>query len=270
MSLIDDRGRVFGRVNLIDAFVTILVLALIPLAYAAYLMFRAPMPKIVEISPQEFSESALSSDHHDRPRLQIKGENLREALVVRFGEVISEGWLIQDGRRAEAVMPILAAGIYDMSLSDGGRVLLRVPGALRVVAPPSPAKVEEVPIPSALALITVRFVSEPEVVAVMNVGDVDVAGPEPETNRAILTEIGKERETSSALMVVESVLGRNSFQIQRPVLVFTGKLRVPVVSTPVGWSYKDRPVKVGGPFSFVTMSGAMGGSILAVKVVPQK
>ena len=44
MALIDEQGRLFGKVNLIDALVALVALLLIPLAYGAFLLFRAPVP----------------------------------------------------------------------------------------------------------------------------------------------------------------------------------------------------------------------------------
>ena len=46
MALIDERGRLFGRINLIDLAVIVFVAVLIPLGYGAYLVFRAPAPHI--------------------------------------------------------------------------------------------------------------------------------------------------------------------------------------------------------------------------------
>jgi hypothetical protein len=266
VSLIDDRGRLFGRVNLIDALVAVVALGLIPLSYGAYLMFRPPIPKIIEVSPGEITDSPPADE---RPRLRLTGEHLREALLPVIGGVPSPGFLVQNSQRAEVIVPVLPVGTHDLSLVDGGRVLVTVPGAVRVVAPPPPVKAIAPPVRSALALVTIRFLAEPEVLAVMKVGDVDVVGSGAEANRAVLTEIGTARETASALVWGESVLGRN-FQIHRPVQLFTGRVRVPVIYTPAGWTYKDRHVKVGAPFFFVTISGGMGGSILDVKIGPQK
>ena len=49
--MIDERGRLFGQVNLIDAVVAIVALGLIPLAYGAFLMFRMPLPKVTGATP---------------------------------------------------------------------------------------------------------------------------------------------------------------------------------------------------------------------------
>ena len=48
MSLVDDRGRVGGSINLIDAIVVVLIVVLVPLAYGAYLLFRTPAAKLQE------------------------------------------------------------------------------------------------------------------------------------------------------------------------------------------------------------------------------
>jgi hypothetical protein len=42
MSIVDERGRVAGRINLIDAVAAVAIVVLVPVAYAAYLLFRTP------------------------------------------------------------------------------------------------------------------------------------------------------------------------------------------------------------------------------------
>ena len=382
MSVIDERGRLFGRVNLIDAIVALVLLGLIPLAYGAFVMFRAPVPKITAITPSQVAE------HHEG-MLQITGEDLRPFLDVRFGMSGSKGFLVQSPTRAAVVLPDLAPGTYDLTLVDEGQVLLTKPGALTVVARPSPpvmrtevqalgafvglsaaaaralavgAKFEPqkdappvaevlatrapepatqrvkvganafvtVPLPgelrvpaiirlqctlvnaeckigdtvvtqdaaitlpasagagtvkfaideirpadarpafpsvrSSVATVRVRFVAGPEVLEVMKAGDTDVAGAGvvAEVDRAVLTQIGSERQAATAQFITEGLL-RRSLQLQQPVLTFTGTVRVPVVYTAAGWSYKDRPVKVGAAFNFETLAGAMAGWILDMK-----
>ncbi len=51
MSLVDDRGRVFGRYNLVDVAVAFVLLGLIPLGYGAYALFRTPLPKLTVVEP---------------------------------------------------------------------------------------------------------------------------------------------------------------------------------------------------------------------------
>ena len=47
MTVLDDRGRLGGRLNIVDAVIAILLLVLIPVAYGAFLLFRSPAPAIV-------------------------------------------------------------------------------------------------------------------------------------------------------------------------------------------------------------------------------
>jgi hypothetical protein len=129
--LIDERGRVFGRFNLIDAIVALFVVALIPLAYGAYLLFRPDPPQIVTIEPTRIQE-------HERATLRVTGSALRPFLMVKFGEKAT-GFLVESPTHGEINVPDLGAGTYDLILIDRGQPLLRKPAALTVVPPPPPA-----------------------------------------------------------------------------------------------------------------------------------
>ena len=136
MPLIDDRARVFGRVNLIDALVLVMLLGLLPVAYAAYRLFRVPVPTIVAIQPTRVRSDAGEAT------LQITGTNLRPFLRAHIGDHESAGFLVQSPTKAEIkVPPGLPAGTYDVALFDEGRELLRVPSALTVAG-----LVEDVPV----------------------------------------------------------------------------------------------------------------------------
>jgi hypothetical protein len=126
--LIDSRGRLFGRLNLIDATVGLFVLVLIPLAYGAFLLFRVPAPTIVSIEPAEVRA-------HQPSTLRITGQDLRPFLRAHLGE-FEVSFLVQSPTEAEIKVPMpgLDAGIYDLALFDEGQPLVRKPGAVTVVA----------------------------------------------------------------------------------------------------------------------------------------
>lgn len=130
MPFIDDRGRVFGRINLIDALVLLFVVLLIPLAYGTALLFRAPNPRITAIEPAQVVERS-------NVRLRMTGQDLRPFLRARIGLNESEGFLVESPTVAEIRMPPLRAGTYDVALFDEARELARMPNAVTVV-PPSP------------------------------------------------------------------------------------------------------------------------------------
>jgi hypothetical protein len=149
MSLIDDRGRLFGKVNLIDAVVGLLVLGLIPLAYGAFLLFRVPMPKITAIAPVTVVE-------HQAATLHVTGQDLRPFLRARFGTTESPGFLVQSPTLADIKLPDLPAGTYDLVLFDEGQELLRKPAAVTVVAPPAVVTVAR-KVPQADVQVVGRF-----------------------------------------------------------------------------------------------------------------
>jgi hypothetical protein len=378
--MIDERGRLFGKVNLIDAIVVVVALGLIPLAYGAFVLFRQPIPKITAISPDRVPAGQATM-------VQFTGEDMRQFLDIRFGKVSSEGVFVKSSTRAEVLVPPLPEGTYDIAVFSEGRLLLEKRAALTVVAPattgltvelqavgsfigmtdadaravvkgakfgtgtvgtaevlavrepeaavtrvrvgdaalltvPLPglsrvaatirvrcalldggckiggmfvAPAASIPLPlpdgsrqltfvvdevrpgdapptippsrTAVATLQVRFLADPGVLDLMKAGDHDVPGSGvlAESDRAVLSQIGTDRQVTSGLVGTEGVL-RRSVQVQRPMVAVTGTVRVPVVRTITGWSYKDRVLKAGAGFNFETVAGAMMGVILDMKI----
>lgn len=72
--LLDDHGRLFGRVNLVDAAFLLLLCVLIPLMYGAYLLFRTPLPTVLRTVPTVITTETRQMDlegHALRPYLRI-------------------------------------------------------------------------------------------------------------------------------------------------------------------------------------------------------
>lgn len=381
MSLIDDRGRVFGRVNLIDAIVMIVVLGLIPLAYGAFLMFRPPAPTITGVSPDHLTANQQGV-------IEIVGADLRQFLDVHFNGIPSNGLFLRSPTRAEVKVPDLPPGTYDLLLVEEGKVLLTKPAALTVVAPsvaavvtielqaagqfvglndadarsvvrgakfptdagqaaevlavrapevergrvkvgenafvsvplagqvrvpavirvrcafldgmcrigtlgvvegatiglqapdglrrfrfevarvrPADASTATPPAMAAVATLRVRFLADAGVLDLMRPGDVDVpgSGVVADSDRAVLTQLASDRQPTTAQMTLEGLL-RRSVQVPQVLFAVTGTVRVPVVYTAAGWSYKDRLVKNGAGFNFETGAGGMSGWILDMKI----
>jgi hypothetical protein len=113
----------------------------------------------------------------------------------------------------------------------------------------------------ASATLRVRFSASPEVLNVMKAGDVDVNERAlADADRAVLTDVGSERRS------VTAETDSTSSPIEQRMLTFIGTVRVPVVMTPSGWSYKDRRVRIGSTFEFETVDAAMTGVIVDLKV----
>jgi hypothetical protein len=131
MSLVDDRGRVFGRFNAVDAFVVALVLVMMPAAYAAYALFRTPPATLTDVEPRQLTMLPSS-------RVRIAGTNLRPFMRVSFDTTQARTFLIGSTTSAEVDLPNLEPGTYDVVLYDYAREVDRLRKALTIL-PRTPA-----------------------------------------------------------------------------------------------------------------------------------
>lgn len=144
MALIDDRGRLFGRINIIDAAVGLFLLALIPLAYGAVVLFRQPEPELRSVEPSTLTPSVS--------RVRLAGDNLRPFLRVSFNDHQGTTFALIDAQTAEVQVPALPAGSYDVILYDVAREVSRLRGAVTVEGPAAPLSTQS------LLLVSGRFV----------------------------------------------------------------------------------------------------------------
>lgn len=137
MPVIDENGRVFGKLNLIDAAVAgALLFVLVPLAYGAYLLFRTPPPLVHPIEPVTFAAGTA-----DR-LVVITGEHLRPYLRVLVGETPAT-YLFETPERAVIRIPVVKDGTYDLAFFDESVEVVRQKKAITfAVARPRPAVTE--------------------------------------------------------------------------------------------------------------------------------
>jgi hypothetical protein len=128
MPLIDEQGRVFGRVNAVDAVVAAAVIVLIPVAYAAYLLFRPAPIKIIGVEPSRVASGRTT-------RVKISGEHLRPYLRAQFGNEQVHSLLIETPTMAEADVQNLPPGTYDLTLFDETAQIAQMKNAVTVVTP---------------------------------------------------------------------------------------------------------------------------------------
>jgi hypothetical protein len=134
MTVIDERGRLFGRLNAIDAIVAVFILLLIPLAYGAYVLFRPQAVRISSVEPNVVEQGVT-------PRIQFRGENFRPFLRAQFGNEQLHDFLVGTPSSAEATMPALPSGTYDFALYSEAQEIFRLPKAITVLPPAKPAGV---------------------------------------------------------------------------------------------------------------------------------
>ena len=250
MPLIDERGRVFGKINLIDGLVGFVVLLLIPLAYGAYVLFRTPDPTITSIEPSVVTEGETLA-------LKLSGENLRPYLKASIGNTQSPGFLVQSPTEGAIKLPTLVAGTYDVVLYDEVLEIARMRSAL-TVAPPKKSPPVRV-----LGTIRVRFFAQPGLDKAVKIGDLDIgdALSRARGESAALIALDTERATMAG------TVWRGGYELREQALtVFTATLTVPLTQTPSGWRYKDARVKTGSAFTFETSSYVMEGWIVDAQV----
>src|SRR5690349_15966331 len=109
MAVVDERGRLFGRFNVFDAIVAVLVLWLIPLAYGAYLLFRAPVPTLAAVVPSTIVEER-------EMHVQVRGTHFAPYLRVWFGRHQGSTFRFNDTTDAIVDFGGLGPGTYDVIL----------------------------------------------------------------------------------------------------------------------------------------------------------
>ena len=135
MTLLDDRGRIAGRFNVVDVAAVVVVFLLVPLAIAAYLLFRAPAPTLASVTPKTLVEGPGQ-------RLEIDGANLRPFMRVTFDTIPAASFLLGSTKYALVDVPELPPGAYDVVLFDYAREVARLPKALTIARVAADAELE--------------------------------------------------------------------------------------------------------------------------------
>ena len=131
MALIDERGRLFGRINIIDLAVVVFIAVLVPLAYAAFVLFRTPAPRVVSVTP-----STVPFVRDVEQKVAVTGESLRPFLRAKLNTIDARGFTAQSPAAGELRFMNVPPGTYDIVLLDESQELMRLPKALTVAMPP--------------------------------------------------------------------------------------------------------------------------------------
>jgi hypothetical protein len=132
MPLVDDRGRLFGRFNLLDAIVAVVLLGFIPLVYGMYLLFRTPAPRLVGIEPATLVKGP-------NLRVSVRGEHLRPYMRVSFGSVQGNTFIFRNTGEAIVDLNDMPPGVYDIVLYDNAQERSRLANAFTLLPTPLPA-----------------------------------------------------------------------------------------------------------------------------------
>ena len=131
MAIVDAQGRLFGRLNLLDAVLLALLAGLLPLGLAAYSLFREHPARLVSVTPTEVPQA-------NEFRLSVTGQNLRPYMRVSAGSQQGLDFVFKSTTEAEVPFLNLLPGEYDIVLYDHAQERSRLPKALIVGPGPLP------------------------------------------------------------------------------------------------------------------------------------
>jgi len=262
MPLIDTRGRLFGRLNLIDAALLVVLLALVPLGVFAFRIFQEPLPRIDAVVP-------ASQPAGPARRLRLKGANFRPYLrvfVSPTGEPFSIGerhldpteghFLIESPGEVEIQLPPVAPGSYDLYVFDEMRQVLVRPSAFTIEPPRSgPLRV------------MVQFVAIGDVADMVKPGDTDLMKTTgaPSASGAVIQSIGEPSRAASAVLSYGLSSGRGTLAIAGPARTLDAHVSIPATLSEGGvWMYRDQPIRPGDTIAFETSRYALRGLVISV------
>jgi hypothetical protein len=282
MPLIDDRGRLFGRVNVIDAAIVAFLLVLMPIVYTASRLFRVPKPEIERVEPA----TQLAGPGR---RIRVLGRNLRPYLTAVASptghpsliapsqvNVLPGSILLVSPSLIEIDLPALEAGPYDLRLFDTTQEVARLTHAFSLTAPPAPPlPPQKKPDRQAVVHAVVRFVVLPEIARLIRENDVaatenSVEGaadpaavpPPPPPPPAVLR---------SFRVVLENLPPTIDFGYGWGAKLIEADLVIPVRQNPKGeWDYRQQIIRIGAGFGFQTPAYTMNGIIGQMSVSPVK
>ncbi len=139
MSLVDDRGRLFGRINLFDATIVAFVVLMLPIAYGTFLLFRRPAPRITSVTRAALTreEFRLRAGGRLTAKLKVRGSGLRPLLRASIDDSPAMGFVFENENSADVLLAEVAPGTHDLVLYDGVQEVARAKGAVAIQPVPS-------------------------------------------------------------------------------------------------------------------------------------
>lgn len=134
MTIVDDHGRLFGRLNLVDAAAAAFVLLLVPLAYGTYLLFQPAAPRIDSVSPSIITreERRIGVGGNLTAKFKVRGTGFTPLLRARIGEAEALGFVFENPNSADILVGPVPPGAHDLILLDGIQEVARAIGAISV------------------------------------------------------------------------------------------------------------------------------------------
>ena len=257
MPLLDDRGRLLGKINLVDAAIGAFLIFIGAVGYASYALFRTPPPEITAVEPDHLLEG-------QKPPLvfKVRGRNLRPYLRASIGASLTT-FLIESPETAELTRnDPLPPGMYDVVLFDQSREVTRRRNALTVQARP--------PIPERSYELTLQLACPPDTQARLK-RDLSARDTgEAAVPRLRVISIDQERTAvgkRKVPLVARPVEPEHWIEIEERVVILDVVVRVVAQEAPTGPMFDGTPLRLGRLFSIEHPLYTVQGSIVDVHAV---
>src|SRR5688572_15514189 len=106
VSVFDSRGRLFGRLNLIDVAVIVFLAGLLPLAYGASLFFQPSRPRIDEVGQVDITNAErriVAGGSLLSAKLKIKGSGFNPMLRAYIGDAPALAFVYENPNSADVL-----------------------------------------------------------------------------------------------------------------------------------------------------------------------
>jgi hypothetical protein len=268
--VIDRRGNLFARFNVIDAAVVVIAIVLVPLGYVAWRVFRQPPPMIKSITPSTISlDSPLRvrmTGEHFVPYLNafVARSNEPYSVPHRVVDNIQATFLIETPTDVELQLPDLDPGTYDLYLYDEGREVARKAAAITLTPGERRRRVKPgEPLPDeAIAEFVVRFDVDNAIVPVVAAGAIDLNRPDR----------GERATTAAKILSVKKIATRPT-AAGASTTAIEAVIRAGVTRYHGLWVYPElQRIRAGEEFWFGTPDYIINGRITQVastRVVPE-
>ncbi|HEX8030840.1 MAG TPA: hypothetical protein VF491_20350 [Vicinamibacterales bacterium] len=140
MSVMDDRGRLLGRINIVDLAALILLLAILPLAYGASLLFQPARAQITEVGQVDITNAErriVAGGSLLSAKLKIKGTGFNPMLRAYIDDSPALAFVYENPNSADVLVGPLTPGAHDLILMDGVQEIARATGAVKIDNPSS-------------------------------------------------------------------------------------------------------------------------------------
>jgi len=125
-----------GRFNVVDVAIGLLVVALIPVAYVAFLLFRTAKPVITSVEPAQLTyiEERASAGTQVSGKLKVRGRGLQPVLRATIDSQAAIAFVFETPESADVLFGEVPEGEHDLILYDGVQEVARAHKAVTIPA----------------------------------------------------------------------------------------------------------------------------------------